>query len=114
MTRIFDAVDIDWGSRDVWDEGTREELASYSGVAYLSAAYAAADDNTLIFKLYVPADGSDWFIDWCDSLPDNVALAAERLEAAAICLILGEFVHTLAAAQRARRMAAANNRRAWQ
>ena len=112
MTRIFDAVDVDWGSRDVWDKGTPEELMSYSGVVYLSAAYAAPDENALTFRLYVPADGSDWFIDWCDSLPDNVALAADRLEAAALCLILGEFVHFLAAAQRARRMAAANNRRA--
>lgn len=82
--RIFESVDIDWGSRDVFGDGV-SAVASCSGVAYLSEAFAAPEDNALLFN-YCEGAGPAW-IDWVSDLPAKVALGPERLEAALLCLI---------------------------
>ena len=84
--RIFDAIDIDWSSCDVWDAESREAVASFIGTAVLSADFIDPeypDDDALTFNLYVPMVG-DPYISWVSILPPNIALGEETLEAVAL------------------------------
>lgn len=92
MAKIFESVFVDWGGREVFDDG----LTGFSGAAYLSEKYAPEGQNRLDFNYYIPADGQG-FIEWHEPLPANVALAAETLEAAAICCIGREIVDEIRA-----------------
>ena len=83
---IFDAVEIDWSSRDVFLQGDADEFTRFSGIAYLSEKYAPADQNALLFNLRVNLFGAPW-VKWLSPLPASVSLAPEKLEAAALdCL----------------------------
>lgn len=87
--RIFDAIDVDWSSRDVWDPESREAVASFTGAAHFSADFATpghSDAAALAFNFYVPLVG-DPYLSWVSLLPPNVALGEEALEAAALALI---------------------------
>lgn len=79
--KIFDAVDIDLGSREQFDEGADTEYSSITGMAWLSEQYAKGGDDVIVFNLIVPT-WSTAYVVLCSPLPANIALAEETIEAA--------------------------------
>lgn len=79
--KIFEAVNVDLGSRDTFDAGTDTEYGSVTGTAWLLDKYATEKETAIVFNLIVPT-WSTAYVVLCSPVPANIALAEETIEAA--------------------------------
>ena len=83
VSKIFESVNVDLGSREQFEAGLDIEYSSVTGTAWLSEQYANENERAIVFNLIVPT-WSTAYVSFCSPLPAGLELAAETLEAAVL------------------------------